>query len=243
MAMNKKYEYNAVKLFRNSQAGVLSTISQRNKGYPFGSYTTFMSGRDRSLYFYLSDIAQHTINFKKNSKASLTIVNQNTKGDKQNSQRLSLLGDITNLTKQETKNYKEKFHIIFPESKKYADFHGFNLYKMELNDIRWIGGFGKIGWLETERWKTQLPEWYSKEKKIVNHMNDDHKNSIISSLKAQHNIEDENAKMLFLTIDGYYVNCSKGIYFVQLDKSCFSSEEYRKELIKLAKLNRKFEVK
>ncbi len=240
--MNKKYEYNAVNLLRNSQSGVLSTISQRNKGYPFGSFTTFISGRDRSLYFYLSDIAQHTINFKKNSKASLTIVNQKTKGDKQNNQRLSLIGDIIILSKEDIKYYQQKFHCIFPESKKYADFHGFNFYKMEVKDVRWIGGFGKIGWLEIARWKSQLPKWHNRETNIVSHMNDDHQNSIISSLKAQHNIEDKNAKMLFLTIDGYYVNCSSGIYFIQLENTCFSPTDYRKELVKLAKLYREHEI-
>ena len=241
--MDKKYEFNAVNLLRNSQSGVLSTISQRNKGYPFGSFTTFISGRDRSLYFYLSDIAQHTINFKKNSKASLTIVNQKTKGDKQNNQRLSLIGDIIILSKEDIKYYQQKFHCIFPESKKYADFHGFNFYKMEVKDVRWIGGFGKIGWLEINRWKSQLPKWHDRETNIVSHMNDDHQNSIISSLKAQHNIDDENAKMLFLTIDGYYVNCSNGIYFIQIENTCFSSGDYRKELVKLAKLYREHEIK
>ena len=87
------YENKAVELLRNCREGVLSTVSKKFEGYPFGSFVTFITGPDRSVIFYASDIAQHTINIKNNSKACLTLFNLN-EGDKQDSSRLSLLGDI-----------------------------------------------------------------------------------------------------------------------------------------------------
>ena len=36
----KEYEKDAVSLLRNASEGVLSTISVRNDGYPFGSFVT-----------------------------------------------------------------------------------------------------------------------------------------------------------------------------------------------------------
>ena len=44
--------------------------------------------------------------------------------------------------------------------------------------------------------KNDLPEWLSKASyRIIEHMNDDHSNSIVSTLNAQHGIKDKKAKM------------------------------------------------
>ena len=236
-----EYNYNAVNLLRSCKTGILSTISKMNKNYPFGSFTTFITCRDRTIYFYLSDIAQHTINFTADCRACLTISRETKDNDLQNNERLTLMGDIK-IVKEDLEYCKDKFHAIFPESKKYADFHGFNFYQLEINSVRWIGGFGKIAWLEIEDWRKNNPQWKNKEDSIINHMNMDHSNSIISSLNAQHLIKGYDAKMIFITIDGYYVECKDGIFFIQLDKKCNTINEYRKELIKLAEKYRHFEI-
>ena len=76
MSLKKKgYEKEAVTLLRTSSEGVLSTISVKHEGYPFGSFVTYISDRDRSVIIYASDIAQHTINLKKDSKSCLTYLN------------------------------------------------------------------------------------------------------------------------------------------------------------------------
>ena len=68
--MSSPFSLEAVKLLRTSKEAVLSTISDKFKGYPFGSFVTFISGKDRSVVIYASNIAQHTINLKKDSKSS-----------------------------------------------------------------------------------------------------------------------------------------------------------------------------
>ena len=43
--------------------------------------------------------------------------------------------------------------------------------------------------------ESKVPEWLLKaSKRIIEHMNDDHSNSIISTLNAQHGIKDKDAK-------------------------------------------------
>ena len=52
--------------------------------------------------------------------------------------------------------------------------------------------------------ESKVPEWLLKASdRIIEHMNDDHSNSIISTLNAQHGIKDKYAKMNKLQIDGY----------------------------------------
>ena len=88
----KSYELSAAYLLRTTSSGILSTISKAYKGYPFGSYVTYITGPDRSIYIYASTLAQHTKNLFKDSKACLTLSREKINDDKQNSQRLTLMG-------------------------------------------------------------------------------------------------------------------------------------------------------
>ena len=51
--------------------------------------------------------------------------------------------------------------------------------------------------------KNDLPEWLSKASyRIIEHMNDDHSNSIVSTLNAQHGIKDKILKWRNLKLMG-----------------------------------------
>ena len=91
--------------------------------------------------------------------------------------------------------------------------------------------------------KNDLPEWLSKASyRIIEHMNDDHSNSIVSTLNAQHGIMDESAKMEKLEVNGYFASSNEKFYFLEFENVCNSTEEYKIELIKHAKKYRNYEL-
>ena len=229
-------ENDAVSLYRENDNGILSTISKKYDDYPFGSFVTYVSGRSRTVYLYLSDLADHTKNLKHTPKACITINTLNTSGDKQNSARLTLVGDLVPINKPEFESCKNRFYQILPESKTYAKMHDFNFYKIQIKNIRWIGGFGKIAWLNNENWLDELPKWSKSEDSIINHMNDDHSDTIVSAVKAQHGVKDKTSKMILLTIDGYYAKTVSGVFFIKFPSICKSPKEYKDALVSLAKL-------
>ena len=235
-----EYEKLAINLMRNCREGVLSTVSKKYEGYPFGSFVTFISGADRSLIFYASDIAQHTINLKNNSKACITLFNL-SEGDKQDSARLSLIGDVKKIDK-DVEEISRQFIEFFPESSQYSNMHDFNFYKLNISQVRWIGGFGKIAWLSSTNWNPIEPKWLKKEHSMIEHMNEDHSNSIVSTLNAKLGIKDKHARMLRLTMDGYYVSSKNKIYFLDFNLPCFTTKQYRDKLVEQAKEYRDFEL-
>ena len=235
-----EYEKLAINLMRNCREGVLSTVSKKYEGYPFGSFVTFISGADRSIIFYASDIAQHTINLKNNSKACITLFNL-SEGDKQDSARLSLLGDVKKIDK-DIEEISRQFIEFFPESSQYSNMHDFNFYKLNISQVRWIGGFGKIAWLSSTNWNPIRPKWLKKEHSMIEHMNEDHSNSIVSTLNAKLGIKDKHARMLRLTMDGYYVSSKNKIYFIDFNLPCFTVKQYRDKLVEQAKEYRDFEL-
>ena len=235
-----EYEKLAINLMRNCREGVLSTVSKKYEGYPFGSFVTFISGADRSIIFYASDIAQHTINLKNNSKACITLFNL-SEGDKQDSARLSLIGDVKKIDK-DVEEISRQFIEFFPESSQYSNMHDFNFYKLNISQVRWIGGFGKIAWLSSTNWNPIRPKWLKKEHSMIEHMNEDHSNSIVSALNAKLGIKDKHARMLRLTMDGYYVSSKNKIYFLDFNLPCFTVKQYRDKLVEQAKEYRDFEL-
>ena len=238
----KEYEKDAVSFYRSDKTAILSTLSNKHNGYPFGSFVTYVSGWDRTVFLYLSDIADHTKNLKHNFKSCLTILKKNEIGDIQNSARLTLMGDLKIVPKNVSEKCKERFHNIFPESKAYAQMHDFNFYQITVNQARWIGGFGKISWLDPKNWMKVPIEWYDSEKGMIDHMNDDHSNTIKSALHAIHGIQDQNAQMIGLSIDGYYIRSDENVYFINFDYPVFTSKDYRKVLVDLSKKYRSYEV-
>ncbi len=90
---------------------------------------------------------------------------------------------------------------------------------------------------------TKIPKWLtSVSNGIIEHMNNDHSNSIVSTLHAQHGIKDKNAKMSKLEVHGYYVKSKNKQYFLKFKNSCNSLDQYKTELIRNAKKYRSYEI-
>ena len=90
---------------------------------------------------------------------------------------------------------------------------------------------------------SKVPEWLLKTSdRIIEHMNDDHSNSIVSSLNAQHGIKDINARMEKLEVNGYFASSNQKVYFLEFEQICNSADEYKTELIKYAKKYRSYEL-
>ena len=242
MFKRKKYELDAVHLYRTTNAAILSTMSNKYEGYPFGSFITYVSDRNRTLFMYTSDIAQHTKNLKSNPKACVTLFKLDTDYDKQNSSRLTLMGDLKTVSNEELDDCQDRFIKFLPESKKYSSMHDFKFYKLVISRVRWIGGFGDIAWLNPKNWNDEKPKWSKNETMMIDHMNEDHSNVVQSALNAQYGIKDKKAQMIALTVDGYYISSKENIYFINFDKPVYKALDYRKILVKQAKEYRSYEL-
>ena len=242
MFKRKKYELDAVHLYRTTNAAILSTMSNKYEGYPFGSFITYVSDRNRTLFMYTSDIAQHTKNLKSNPKACVTLFKLDTDYDKQNSSRLTLMGDLKTVSNEELDDCQDRFIKFLPESKKYSSMHDFKFYKLVISRVRWIGGFGDIAWLNPKNWNDEKPKWSKNETMMIDHMNEDHSNVVQSALNAQYGIKDKKAQMIALTVDGYYISSKENIYFINFDKPVYKALDYRKILVKQAKDYRSYEL-
>lgn len=171
--MNKTNEHKEMfKLLTHEGDGVLSTISIDVEGYPFGSVTPYCLDADFVPNILISSIAQHTKNILANPKVSLLISETHTKTNKQSLSRLTYIGDAQKVVDDE--DIKKRYLSYFPAAADYFKAHSFSFYRINPTRLRYIGGFGKIYWIEKEDLKLKNIFAIDDEQKIVSHMNQDH---------------------------------------------------------------------
>jgi len=87
------------------------------------------------------------------------------------------------------------------------------------------------------------PNWLKKcAHGVIEHMNQDHQNTIVSTLNAQLKIKDPEVKIVKLRSNGYFVLSNGSRFFLKLEKECKTPEEYKNELVKNAKKYRAYEL-
>ncbi len=161
----------ARRLLNSRSYGILSTHSKEVEGYPFGSVTPYVINREGNPVILISTLAQHTKNISANPKVALTVIEGDKGGDIQAYGRVTIIGDAEIVPKDSPS--AKRYLRYYPGAKRYFEAHDFNFYHIKFVRGRFIGGFGKIFWLEQEDMATN-PFSNEEEEGIVTHMNNDH---------------------------------------------------------------------
>ncbi|PKO51631.1 MAG: pyridoxamine 5'-phosphate oxidase [Betaproteobacteria bacterium HGW-Betaproteobacteria-20] len=196
----------ALQFLRTTQNGVLSTFSAKFPGYPFGSVTPFVLNHAGEPVILISTIAEHTKNIMANPKVSLLIFSGDD--DLQANARLTIIGEAVKIDKEDA-NLRARYLRYFPQAADYFDMHDFHFYRIEIAQVRYIAGFGKMGWVAgnaldsasaATKPESRLAEH---ESAIIDHMNADHVASLIAYCKHFHGINAIHAQMLGIDSDGF----------------------------------------
>jgi putative heme iron utilization protein len=222
--------FEARKLLKEQYFGVLSTISLDLPGYPFGSITPYCLSDQFEPLILISSIAQHTKNILADSKVSMTVFNPEHQ-DVQANGRVTYIG---NAVKTDDIVLKEKYQQYFPASADYFNFHDFSLFKIELKRLRYIGGFGSIFWVEANELPIENP-LLSAERRIINHMNEDHQDSLIKYCRVFKNTEAEKVTMIGIDSEGFDVIADKKNFRFTFDNPVLNAGEAREMLVKMAR--------
>ena len=164
-------------LFNTKDFGVLSTLSVKWEGFPFGSVVPYCLDGDGMPVVLISTIAQHTKNITQDNRCSITIIAEND--DVQANGRLCIIGNMERLIDEEN-DVKERYYRHFPKSKGYDAVHDFSFYRLRPISVRYIGGFGRIHWLEPSEFLINNPFQGQGEDRVVDHMNTDHHKDLVS---------------------------------------------------------------
>lgn len=197
----------ARKFLRSTHNGILSTHSARFEGYPFGSVAPFVLDHQCQPVILISTLAEHTKNIASNPKVSLLVFDG--AADLQANARLTLLGEATKIFKDADADLRARYLRYLPQAAGYFDMHDFSFYRLHIHQARYIGGFGKMSWLNDvdlfEGMALQESALSQQEAAIIEHMNADHAENLIHYCQHFHQLTVTHAQMLGIDCDGFDV--------------------------------------
>jgi putative heme iron utilization protein len=224
----------ARRFVRAQHSGVLSTLSRRLEGYPFGSVAPFIVDHAGRPVILISDIAEHTKNIVADPRVSLIV--QPYSPDMQVAGRVTLIGRALLLPEKDSLGPRYlRFH---PQAETYFAMHDFQFYRIEPVRIRYIGGFGRIHWVEPDVYLYPDVPLAEQENDIVAHMNADHGGNLIAYCRHVHEVETATATMLGIDPDGFDVRADSGELRFEFATPVDNAQEARQALVALAQVAR-----
>lgn len=137
-------------LLQQEKYGILSTLSIKHAGWPFGSATPYaLTAQDDPLIF-VSSLAEHTRNMMNDPRVSLFIQDTATTANPQTIARATLLGVVEAVAENELEDAARRYLQRFPEAAQNFQLGDFRLLKIVVQNVRYIGGFGEMFWIQRE---------------------------------------------------------------------------------------------
>jgi putative heme iron utilization protein len=169
-------------LIAQISTGTLCTVAIEPAGYPYGSFVT-VAFENGNPIFLISALAEHTKNLEQDPRASL-LVAEGGSADPLANGRVTLLGPCTRV-EEDGGSARTAFLAVHPNSRYYADFRDFGFWKLHVESVRYIGGYGRMSWISQPEWQSAEPDPLGPAAAgIIGHMNADHANAMVLYCEA-----------------------------------------------------------
>lgn len=168
----------------NHGFAVMSTHSKANPGYPGGSVVGFAPDEQGRPIFIFSGMSTHTQDLLVDPRCSVTIAAKEFKGAADG--RVNLMGQC-HLIKgaDEIEKAKEIYMKKHPNAF-WVSFGDFNWFRLEVENIRFVGGFARAGSVTVGEYTAAKPDPVAEfGAAIATHMNEDHMSATIAMVQSQ----------------------------------------------------------
>lgn len=184
---------------RARQHGVLSTLSRRVDGYPYGSVVPFVLDYEARPIILVSRLAEHTRNLAADARTSLVV--RDDTDDVQAGARLTLIGNAATIDCDSP--LRERFLRYQPQSRQLLGLGDFSFWRINPVTLRVIAGFGAIHWVSAAEFAPPTQALAQVEADIVAQMNRGHQEALRACCKASLGREVNEAMLLGVDCDGF----------------------------------------
>jgi putative heme iron utilization protein len=169
-------------LAAQSSTGTLCSLAIDPEGYPYGSFVTVAFDGGNPI-FLISQLAEHTRNLTRDARASL-LVAENRSADPLANGRVTMLGPCRRID-DDASSARASFLATHPNARYYADFGDFAFWRLTVESVRYIGGYGRMSWIDRDAWHAATPDPLARSADgIIAHMNADHADALVLYCKA-----------------------------------------------------------
>ncbi|MFT4050108.1 MAG: pyridoxamine 5'-phosphate oxidase family protein, partial [Solirubrobacterales bacterium] len=155
-------------------------------GDPWASVIQYAVLDDGSPVFSLSKLALHGRNLAADPRASIALAGPVPEGhDPGDSGRVTLAGKVIEPEGEQLELAQRAYFDAIPWSETYTAFGDFTLYVLDIEKVRWVGGFGRMNSSTPEQYKAGEVDPTAKHADYaVKHMNEDHADALLEMAKA-----------------------------------------------------------
>lgn len=194
-------------LVASERDGTLSTLTTGATdvadGHPFGSVVTHAVGERGAPLVLMSTMAEHARNLGADARASLLVTGSGDGAGRLAAERATLLGTMRPVPDGEQEDATERYLAAHPGAF-WARFPDFFVARLEIAAIRYVRGFGEMGWATAEDYAAAAPDPVAPaEAGIVEHMNQDHRDALVDIVADQLDVTDEVTRVEMLGCDRY----------------------------------------
>ncbi|MEI6203913.1 MAG: pyridoxamine 5'-phosphate oxidase, partial [Enhydrobacter sp.] len=159
------------------KVALATALPNENGTWPYASLVLVAVDHDLSPILLMSDLAEHSKAISGDNRVSLLFDGTAGLDQPLTGPRASLLGRAV---PTDEARLRARFLARHPDAALYADFRDFRFYRMALERVHLVGGFGKIRWLTAAELVPvpPAPALVEAEHDIVAHMNDHHADAV-----------------------------------------------------------------
>jgi putative heme iron utilization protein len=219
-------------LVRAADRASLATL-MRDGGGPYASLVLIAADHDASPILLISNLADHTKNLAADSRASLLVDGTAGLESPLTGARASLVGTIAQSTEP---RHRRRFLARHPDAAGYADFGDFAVYRMQIERVHLVAGFGRIRWIEAERILVPIrPALAERESDIVEHMNADHADAVELYAGRLLGRSGSGWRMTGIDPEGIDLRRAGEVARLAFERPVEEADSARAELVRLAK--------
>jgi len=134
-----------INLLHSSTASTLATQSLQMPGYPYATLVPNVLDEQHRPILLISALAEHTKNLLADPKVSISVTETGI-ANVQDGQRLTLVGDAEQF--EPSQELIARYLRYVPAAEQYLQLD-FMFFRIVPKRLRYIGGVGKMGWVET----------------------------------------------------------------------------------------------
>lgn len=203
-------------------------------GMPYSAVVHYACDHSGVPYFLFSNLAVHQQYLHRDPRASLLIWEPGD--DLMALSRLALQGEIRRVHPDPA--LEGRLLCLLPGADGYRDMPDFHFYRLEIQKIRWIAGFGSMGWAEGEGefcLSGDLRPLELDEAAAVAHMNADHGENLRDYWRHFGGAEPmEHVRMLALDAEGMDLQSGSKRLRVAFPERIAEARGWRKMLVEMA---------
>ena len=166
-------------LVSSTTVGYLATAGA--EGDPWCSLVVFGPMADGNPVLLVSTMAEHGRNLLRDPRASLALNDPSAPGDPLDLPRITLAGSVAQPAGDERRAALDAHVAAIPGATLYADWDDFTLWVLEVQRVRWVGGFAVMETIAATDYRRAEPDpTQPVGATSVAHLNEDHGDALLA---------------------------------------------------------------